>query len=1139
VNSKKYFQHPYLTALNERILVFDGAMGTNLEAQGLTTAQFGGEEFSGCNDHLNLSCPDAVRKVHRSFLEAGVDVIETNTFRSNRFTLGEFGLAEKVTQINQAGARLARQCADEFSTKHHRRFVAGSIGPSGKLVSMAEDGDESATFDALKEIFAEQAEGLILGGVDLLLLETQQDILEVKAAIHGIQLAFERTSVTLPIQTQVTLDAGSRMLLGTHISAAVAILSGIEIDVLGINCSTGPEDMRPALEIMARESSLPLSCLPNAGMPENIDGRAVYSLSPEDFSESLSSYAAEYNLNVVGGCCGTRPEHLRQLVKKIRRLPKSHRPTDSTPRLSSAFNTLDMRQEPAPLIIGERLNTQGSRAFKRILLEGQLDQALNIAKNQMQGGAHALDLCTALTETSNEAESMSRLTRLVSTNVDAPLVIDSTDPHVMEAALKSAPGRCLLNSINLESGEDKARAILALAKAHNAALIALTIDEDGMAKTASIKLAVAQRIRDLAVEVFGFRDGDLVFDPLTFTLASGSAETAGAGVETLRAIELIKAAMPETHTCLGVSNISFGLDPSARAVLNSVFLFHAVKAGLDMAILNPAQIKPYNEIPSEERELAECLIFNKGKDPLGDFIQAFTGKQMDSTGSPADRLAGLSLEERIFQRVLLREREGMEADLQAFIQRGSQPHESALSLLNTILLPAMKTVGDQFGRGELILPFVLQSAEIMRAATKFLEQYLEKGRAAGRGRIVLATVFGDVHDIGKNLVSAILSNNGYEVIDLGKQVPADTIVQQAIDENADALGLSALLVSTSQQMRVVVEKLRGHQLEIPVLVGGAAINADFADSIASQSDQRYPVFYCRDAFDALEVLDGKRASVNPPAKESDSVREDNSDPSKSDGWQNRVSALELLPEPPFIGSKLIDIPLEALFERLNLSALFRVSWGARNAKGGKWEKLSSQFTALFEKMKDELKTNPWLKPAGLYGFWPCDAQENDLAVYPDGDVPIRFSFPRQTSREGLCLADYFAPASSGRKDIVAFQIVTLGQVSADHVHRLQETAGITEAFYAHGLAVQLAEAAAGFVHDVIRKELGLGRKRGKRYSWGYDALPDLSQHDQLFKLLPAEEELGLHMTSAWQFIPEYTTAAMVVHHPAASYFRMD
>ena len=1138
-------QHSYLEALNQRVLIYDGAMGTNLESQNLTADHFGNERYFGCNDYLNISFAEAVRKVHNAFLNAGADVIETNTFRSNRFTLAEFGLAEKVLEINRAGALIARQCADAFATQDRPIFVAGAMGPSGKLLSTPDSSSQSVSFDELREAFAEQARALIEGRVDLLLLETQQDILEVKAAILGIQQAFDEVGVTLPIQAQVTLDANGRMLLGTHISAVITILAGMGIDVLGINCSTGPKEMKTSLEILSHESPLPISCLPNAGIPKNIQGRAVYSLSPQDFSEQLAEYTIRFGLSAVGGCCGTQPEHIKLLANKLLGRNRTDRRVVIAPRLASAFHPLDIKQIPPPLIIGERLNSQGNRKFKQLILNGDFEAAAVIAKDQVQSGAHALDICTALSESSKEGLIMKQLVQLIAANIDAPLVIDSTEPNVMEIALKTAPGRCLLNSINLESGEEKARRILTLARKFNSAVIALTIDEKGMAESAKRKLEIAVRIRNMAVNDYGFMHSDLVFDPLTFTLASGSPETSNAGVETLEAIQLIKEKLPGVFTCLGISNISYGLMPAARAILNSAFLYHAVKAGLDLAILNPAQILPYANLSTEERALAENLIFNRGDNPLEKFIGYFQkniSSQQRIKKSPSEPL---NLERRIYERILFRDSEGLEDDLASFINHSSDPHKAALSLLNNVLLPAMQEVGEQFGSGELILPFVLRSAEIMRASLTYLERYLEKRHLADKGKIILATVFGDVHDIGKNLVRTILANNGYDVIDLGKQVPSEKIIQCALQENADAIGLSALLVSTSQQMRIVVERLSEMNVDILLLIGGAAINEEFAKSIAVQKGKPYAggVFYCRDAFDALNVLngrDGKREPAKQPFQSTTISKKEGAVEEKPSTLRENNT---VIPLPPFWGAKLITIPLTALFDHLNQSALFRISWGARNARGDKWEKLSTQFSLKLDQMIKELKENPWINASSIYGYWPCNADGNDLIIFSQdlstSEELVRFNFPRQSTGDHRCLTDYFLPIKSGKKDIVAFQIVTLGQISVDYVHKLEVEMGITEAFYAHGLAVQLTEAAANYIHTLIRKELNLKKNQGKRYSWGYPPLPDLSQHQTLLKLLPAREQLGIQLTSAFQFIPEYTTAAMVVHHPNAAYFRME
>ena len=1136
----------YLEILGRRTVIFDGAMGTNLSAQLLTSQNYGGERYFGCNDYLALTFPQAVENVHRVFLETGVDVIETDTFRANRQTLSEYGLEGLMQEINLAAARLARKIADEYSISGHHRFVAGSIGPSGKLLSLHSQEENPLDFDSAFTLFRQQAKALIEGGVDLLLLETQQDILEVKAAVRGIQAAFEDCGVRLPVQAQVTLDTNGRMLLGTDIGAVLAILQGLAVDVIGLNCSTGPEHMRAPLDYLSRHSQLPISCLPNAGMPVNCDCGAVYPLGAEEFAEQVSAFVRDFGINVVGGCCGTTPEHLRLLVKKLEKTVSKKRAPLPEPALSSAFQAVSLRQEPPPFIIGERLNTQGSRAFKRLMLDRDYDAALRIAGEQVEAGAHALDICTAMTEDERESERTERLVRLLSAQVDLPLVIDSTDPAVMERALKAAPGRCLLNSVNLEGGEEKARRILQIAKDYNAAVIALTIDENGMAKSAERKLAIARHIHDLAVNEFGLRPEDLVIDPLTFTLASGSEETLDAGIQTLQAIRSIKAELPGVFTSLGLSNISFGLGPAARAVLNSVALFHALKAGLDMAILNPAQIKPYADINPRERELAEALLFNRNPQALLEFDAYFRQVSTEESQTAATaQMDALPLAERIRQRILARRKDGLTTDLDAYVQASPLgKHAGALELINRILLPAMQEIGDQFGKGELILPFVLQSAEIMRAASDHLEKYLERSQSASKGRLILATVYGDVHDIGKNLVKTILANNGYEVIDLGKQVPAATIVEQAVAQKADAVGLSALLVNTSQQMPLVVAELKKRNLNLPVLIGGAAVNPEFAERILAEKNAgAYAggVYYCRDAFDALKVLDARQGpSVPEPLKNRPTA---NLQPREIPAAEKAKISAASIPQAPFTGARVLhELPMEELFAALNRSALFRISWGVRNAKGEKWEKYQREFTQRLENMQAEALNSGWLKASAVYGYFPCQAQGNDLLVYapqPDGsEETLRFALPRQKQAPGLCLSDYFADVRSSKRDLAAFQFVTLGQAAADHVHALHEADDITEAFFAHGLAVQLTETAAIYMHARIRCELGLKANQGKRYSWGYPAIPDLSQHELLFKLLPAEQELGIRLTSAFQFVPEYSTGALIVHHPEAVYFQI-
>jgi 5-methyltetrahydrofolate--homocysteine methyltransferase len=914
--------------------------------------------------------------------------------------------------------------------------------------------------------------------------------------------------------------------------------------------------MREPISILGQYSSLPVSCSPNAGIPTSQDGQAVYPLSPEEFAVQLADFVNQYKLNVVGGCCGTTPEHLRLLVEKIGDQPAPIRQKEKNAWLASAMHALPMRQEPAPLIIGERLNTQGSREFKQTVLARDWESALAIARRQVENGAHALDICTALTEEASEDETMQQLVKILSPAVDAPLVIDSTDPFVLETALMSAPGRCLINSINLEGGEAKAEKVLTLARQYNAAVICLTIDEHGMAKSAPRKLEIARRIHQLAVEKFSLQPGDLVFDPLTFTLVSGDTESANAARDTLEAIRLIKTELPGTFTSLGISNVSFGLGKESRTVLNSVFLFHALQAGLDMAILNAAQIKPYPEIPTREKKTAENLIFNRSPNALAEFIACFEDKkEKDGIQLTSTTVVEHTPAERISAHILNRSSQGLEKDLDQLIKIDSpaEKNESALQILNQILLPAMQIVGEKFGKGELILPFVLQSAEVMKKAVDHLEQYLQHGQTLSKGKLVLATVYGDVHDIGKNLVKTILANNGYEVIDLGKQVPAETIIQTALEQKADAIGLSALLVSTSQQMGVIAADLQRRNLTIPLLIGGAAINAEFAEQIAKPSDGKpYAggVFYCKDAFDALAVLERKINHSSSKAKEGEKQVETPAAPNipeKQIALPGSGTGLEpaSIPQPPFWGSRLVKPPLEEVLAQLNKKSLYRLSWGAKNARGEKWEKYSRDFDERYERMTAELAESPWLDLLILYGYWPVQSSGNDLIVYSAEDSQssrpreiARFQFPRQTGGNGLCLADYFAHIKSGKKDTGAFQVVSVGKRAVDHINRLYEQSDLSEAYYAHGLAVALTEALAETAHALIRKELKLPAKQGKRFSWGYPALPNLSQHTVLFSFLPAETELGLRLTSAFQMSPELSTAAMIVNHPQASYFSM-
>ncbi|MBE0672360.1 MAG: methionine synthase [Anaerolineales bacterium] len=1155
MTQRKYTNRRYLDALEKKVLVFDGAMGTSLQLQNLTAEHFGGEQYNGCNDYLVISYPEAVEKVHRSFLEVGVDVLETDTLRSNRLTMAEYKLQDRINEINVAAASLARKLADEYATKTGQpRFVAGSIGPSGKLPSTNDPELSNVKYDEIIDTFREQAVGLIQGGVDLLLIETSQDILEVKAAITGIHKAFSETNVYLPIQAQVTLDTTGRMLLGTDINASLTILEGMGIDVIGLNCSTGPEHMREPIRFLGENSTLPVSCIPNAGLPLNVDGQAVYPLEPEPYANDMYEFVTKHNISVVGGCCGTTPAHLKLLVDKLNHHPHPKRPLHSTPQLASAMSAIAMRQEPAPTLLGERCNAQGSRKFKRLLLEEDYDGILDIAREQVAGGAHALDISVAVTERADEGEQMRKVVKKLQMGVDVPLVIDSTEVDVLEIALQTAPGRCLINSTHLESGREKADKIFGLAKKYNAAVICLTIDENGMAKTAQRKYEVAKRIYDIAVDDHGLKPADLVFDDLTFTLATGDVEFVDSAKETIEGIRLIKQNLPGVMTSLGVSNLSFGLAPQARPPLNSVMLYYCVQAGLDMAIVNAAHVMPYAEIGAEERELCEDLIFNRREDALQRFIQHFETVTVSTESTIADPTEGMTPEQRLHWKILHRVKEGVEADIDEIINRETTntKHEVAVHTLNTVLLPAMKEVGDKFGAGELILPFVLQSAETMKKTVSHLENYLEKVEGVTKGTVVIATVYGDVHDIGKNLVKTILANNGYTVVDLGKQVPAETIITRAVEENATAIGLSALLVSTSKQMPLIVNEMQRRGHKIPILIGGAAINRRFGRRIlfAEDGNAYEPgVFYCKDAFEGLDTMD---ALIDPKRKPAmlEQLRKDadmemgrasqTPEHRKTEGTRSNIIPAPI-PLPAKLGQRIVkDMPLEMVLKHLNINELYRLSWGAKNTHGVEWEKMKKDFDARLAKMTKEALKDGWLKPQAVYGYFACQADGDDLIIYENVENKkeiARFNFPRQPYDDHLALSDYYASVESGQMDVVALQVVTVGQEATEKFEKMQAANDYTEAYFTHGLAVQTAEATANYLHEHIRRELGLSENQGKRYSWGYPAIPELEDHFKVFQLLPgAETELGMSLATSGQLIPEQSTAAIIVHHTQAKYY---
>ena len=1151
----------YLDELSRRVLIYDGAMGTNIQRYNLSAEDFGGKALEGCNDNLVLTRPDVIRAIHESFLEVGCDVVETCTFQSTPRRLHEWGLGDKVREINVAAAQLARAAADKYSTPDRPRFVAASMGPTGMLPSSSDPVLSKVTYEELADNFYEQAKYLVEGGVDLLLIETSQDILEVKAAVAGIERLFAEIGRRLPIQTQVTLDVSGRMLLGTDIASAMTTLEALKVDVIGLNCSTGPEHMREPVRYLSEHATLPLSVIPNAGLPLNTGvGEAVYPLEPAPMAQALSEFVRDFGVRIVGGCCGTTPEHLSAIVGAVREAERGAKPASRSqhvPRVSSAMRAITLHQDPPPLLVGERVNSQGSRKVKRLLLADDYEGILEVARDQVDSGAHVLDVCVALTERADEAEQMSKVVKLLSMSVETPLVIDSTEANVIEAALEHIPGRGIVNSINMENGRKRIDAVVPLVKKHGAAVIALTIDEIGMAKTRERKLEVAKKIYDIVVGEYGLAPEDLIYDALTFTLATGDAEWIDSGKETVEGIRLIKRELPGVSTILGVSNVSFGLTPEARSVLNSVFLHHCVQAGLDAAIVNPAHIRPYAEISAREREMADDLVFNKRPDALQHFIEYFAnvgGSGASAQVEKEDPTSGMTAEQKVHWMILHRKKEGIEVELDAAGVR-----DNPVRVLNEILLPAMKEVGDKFGAGELILPFVLQSAEVMKKAVKHLEQFLEKAEGYTKGKVVLATVYGDVHDIGKSLVNTILSNNGYTVFDLGKQVPVNTILDKAVEVGADAIGLSALLVSTSKQMPLCVQELDKRGMQIPVLIGGAAINRRFgrrAMFVEGERPYESGVFYCKDAFEGLETMDvlqDPKKRIKYVAKNLDDARNDvflrtlvgkDIAVGNAAGERSEVVANNPLPSPPFWGTRVIrDVPIDEVFDLLDLDELYRLQWGARGSGEQYHSTVKKEFEPVLDRLKKDAKKNGWIKPQVVYGYFPAQSQGNDVIIYDpaayssDGGSLreiARFHFPRMVGRERLCLADYIRSVDSGDVDVVPLQIVTVGKEASERFEELQSKNEYSEAFYSHGLSVEAAEAVAEWSHRRIQRELGV--PSGKRYSWGYGACPDLDDHATVFKLLPAKEALGMDLTESFQLLPEQSTAAVVIHHPEAKYY---
>ena len=1135
----------YLAATRDRVIVFDGGMGATLEQFDLDLER--DYRLPGrCHEALVLNRPDVIQGVHESMVEAGAEVVETDTFQGSRIKLDEWGLGEHTHEINVKAAEIARKAVGED------RFVAGSIGPTGFLPASEDPSLGQIRFRELVGVFAEQAQGLLEGGVDLVIIETAQDILEVKAAIFGVREAFATTGRTTPIQASVSLlPNGGKMLLGTDISSVLATLEALKVDVIGLNCSTGPEDMRDAIRFLGEFSPFPVHCIPNAGIPhQGPDGETIFPEEPEPLAEVLGEFVERYGVSIVGGCCGTTPDHIRAIHERCASHAIAPRPAPRPPHISSMIAAEPLVQEPAPTIVGERVNSQGSRRAKELLLADDYDSLVQVAEDQVEGGAHVLDLCVALTERQDEDEQMRLVAKKVSLTQPAPIQVDSTEPEVIATALDQIPGRAIVNSVNLEAGRDKLDKVVPIAMEHGAALIALTIDEEGMAKTRERKVEVAKRIHELVCEEHGLDPELLIFDDLTFTLTTGDEEWRPSAVETIEGIKLIKDALPGVKTSLGVSNVSFGIGLKARSVLNSVFLHHCVEAGLDLAMVNPNHITPYGEIGEEERELADDLVFNRREDALERFIDHFESMGPQEAAESANPTEGMEPEEALHFHILRRKREGVQDQIDKCVEK-----IGAVPTLNEVLLPAMKEVGDKFGAGELILPFVLQSAEVMKRAVAQLEQYLDKVEGYTKGTVVLATVFGDVHDIGKSLVNTILTNNGYKVVDLGKQVPIGTILDAAKEHDATAIGLSALLVSTSKQMPLAIQELHQQKLEYPLLIGGAAINRKFGWRAlypgGKDSDEIYEpgVFYCKDAFEGLAVMDRivepeqREELVQEVREEAAKFRTEGSEPEELDTSDDSVRSAAAtdnpVPEPPFWGVREIEVDRDELYSHLDTHVLFKLHWGGRGVKGDAWKKLLEEdFRPRLERMWAEAD---YLHPRALLGYFPCYSEGNEIVVLDPEDretVLERLYAPRQPKGDRLSLADFYRHKDSGELDVVALTAVTAGDEVTELMAKLEADGEFAEQLFTHGLGVQAAEGLSEWLHWQVRQDLGIGEAQGRRYSWGYPAVPEQAEHEKVFRLLDATERIGLRLSGGHAVEPEQSTLAIIAHHPQATYFGM-
>ena len=1151
----------YLDSCKERVVVFDGATGTNLQLRNLGPDDFGGHALEGCNELLCETRPDVVADLHRSFLEVGCDVVETDSFGSLPWVLAEYGLEARTADLAKRSADIAREVASGYPG----RFVAGSLGPGTKIASLGQ-----ISFVTQRDGYQEAAEGLLAGGVDLFVIETIQDLLQAKAAIIGVRRAMAKVGRNVPIQVQVTIETTGRMLMGTEIGAALTTVAALQPDVMGLNCATGPAEMSEHLRYLAQHAPMPLSVLPNAGLPSVVDGQMHYDLTPSQLAEHHARFVTEYGVSVVGGCCGTTPTHLAAVIEACRDLSPGQRTAEWEPGCASIYHHVPYDQSPSFLVVGERTNANGSKKFRDAMLASDWDTCVAVARDALKGGAHVLDVCVDYTGEDGVSD-MSEVASRFATNATLPLMLDSTEPEVIEAGLQHVAGKPILNSVNLEDGDAPGTRLdrfLSLAQEYGAAVVCTCIDETGQARTAEHKVAAARAIHDLAVNRYGLAPEDLLFDPLALTLGTGMEESRGDGLATLEGIRRIKAELPGVQTILGLSNISFGLAPAARHVLNSVYLHRCQEAGLDAAIVHASRIMPLNKIDPRAVEVCDDLINDrrdpaKGYDPLSELLHMFEG--VNSTALVVEDRSGWSIERRLSQRIVDGERDGLENELNEALGSGM----AALDVVNGPLLGGMKTVGELFGSGQMQLPFVLQSAETMKQAVAFLEPHMEQSDQGGKGKVVLATVKGDVHDIGKNLVDIIFTNNGYEVYNLGIKVSLKDMLAKAEEVGADAIGMSGLLVKSTLIMRENLVEMNQLTQRLPVILGGAALTRTYVERDL-RDEYRGQLFYGKDAFEGLHTMDrlmelkasgeadphfGRALGGRPGV----AVRDRSTAPAPNEPRPRRAPSVVTdndVPVPPFLGSRVEKgLALDDIAAYINETSLFRNQWGYRPDKtiGESDPEFKERIRAELRLRLAEARTAGVLQPAVAYGYFAVNSAGDDLIVWKDDTRTsewLRFTFPRQSADPWLSVSDFFRAEDSGQLDYAAFHVVTMGAAVSEETARLFAANRYQDYLHLHGLGVEMAEGLAEMWHRRIREDLGIAgedgpslaglfrqRYRGGRYSWGYPACPDLEDNAKCAELVGAER-IGVQVNeaSSWQFHPEQTTAAIICHHPQAKYF---